>query len=85
MRGGGLECCARMEQRLQAQFEERFVALEANTLQREIKHAEDVSDPKELISLKDEQLIAANHELELRDDTFKTLTGVVEEINRKLT
>ena len=54
-------------------------------IQREIKHAEDVSDPKELISLTDEQLIAANHELELRDDTFKTLTGVVEESNRKLT
>ena len=45
---GGSECYARMEQLLQSQFEKIFMALEANALQMEIKHAEDVSDLKEL-------------------------------------
>ena len=37
----------------------RFVAFEARTVQRKIKYTEDVYDLKELIALRDEQLIAA--------------------------
>ena len=49
--GGGRECCSRMDQRLQVQFEEIFVVLESRPVQRKKKYANDANDLKELIAL----------------------------------
>ena len=65
--GHGLEAC------LCDEFEARIVALEARAVERDQKYEENSQALKEIITVRDEQLIAANYEIKKRDEMIEEL------------
>ena len=77
--GGGISACCRMlAEKLRAEFESRIVALEAGAVQTELRHEDYNNQLKEIIALRDEQLLVANGEIKERDLIINQLKQEVE-------
>ena len=76
-RSGG--CCEELEERLDRRFEARLVALEIEIAESKRSHEEYVTELKECIVLRDEQLQATLQVVKEKDATIDTLRLRLEE------